>query len=35
MDLLTQILEAVLGVLEANLTDLGFLWDFLRSLLGL
>jgi hypothetical protein len=35
MDLLFLILDAVLSVLESELTDLGFLWDFLRSLLGL
>lgn len=35
MDLFSLILDAVLGVLEAEVSSLDFLWDFLRALFGL
>jgi len=35
MELWLQILDAVLSVLESEVSSLGFLWDFLRSLLEL
>ena len=34
MDLALMILDAVLSVLESELSDLDFLWEFLRRLFG-